>query len=483
MLLFSTLLRVVQSMTKEDFIQLAIDWNQGSPHEENVIPDLRWHGERNIRWGNERMWMAVEEYRNRDIVAIRYEQNKNGVIWGTDYVLNFKERKLSIRLDRSYAEGALVFDPSFSTPHFITMLISEGWLESDEQLEVTREPLYITEDSIDLLASIINRKIKCRLPVVYVSRRQEGGFPLDLDDLALRLKGIAHVLAEGEGELSSRLQKLCGGHHEYDGAVGVYYPGLATPGNGGHVRYLDHTSGGLDEEQTGAIVREITAYTNAQRVDPLYTWMGVRSSILFDRLVSQREERIAAEAARDQATQEADELISSIDDEISSLKRQITDLANENEALRCENIGLHGRLETTKNVPVLCYGKEKDFYQNEIRNLLLVALNEIRKTTPQNTRKHHVLRDVISANGGAEAAEAVFQKREATLKRLFNAYTGMTSPMRQELKQLGFTITEDGKHYKLTYYNDGRYWSAIAKTPSDWRGGKNDAMRLIRIIQ
>lgn len=68
-------------MTKDDFIRLAIEWNQGSPHPENIIPDIEWNGERNVRYGTENLWLAIEEYRNKNIIAIRYEKTEaDGVV-------------------------------------------------------------------------------------------------------------------------------------------------------------------------------------------------------------------------------------------------------------------------------------------------------------------------------------------------------------------------------------------------------------------
>ena len=482
MLLFSTLLNIRPGLTKDDFIRLAISWNQGSPHKENVIPNIVWNGERNIRWGDDRLWMAVEEYRNKNIVAIRYEKNKQGVIWDSDYVLNFNTMKLSIRLDRSYDESALDFDPRFSTPYFITTLISNGWLVPDGQLEISREPKIVTLESVDLLAGIINRNVKYRLPVVFVSRRPNGNHPVCLTRLADRLKGIAHVLAEGDAELSNALQSLCGGHNEYQGAVGVYYPGTATPGNGGHVRHLDRSYSGWETELENELVREISTYANAQRVDSLYTWMGVRNALLLDRFVSQKQKRVAAESARDMAAIEAEELLSSVDNEIEDLKRQISALGRENESLRYENQGLRSRLQASQGVPVLFYGHEQGFFKDEIKDFVLLALEDARKNALPQSRKSDVLRDVIEANGGAKSAHARMRDKEDMLKRLFKGYRTLTSPIRQELQRLGFTITDDGKHYKLTYHDDGRYWTAIAKTSSDVRAGNNDSTRLIRMI-
>ncbi|MBZ1353479.1 hypothetical protein LPB406_07820 [Streptococcus sp. LPB0406] len=54
----------------------------------------------------------------------------------------------------------------------------------------------------------------------------------------------------------------------------------------------------------------------------------------------------------------------------------------------------------------------------------------------------------------------------------------MNGKLKQELKQLGFTVTEDGKHYKLTYFDDNRYTITMAKTPSDGRAGKNNVSNI-----
>lgn len=77
-----------------------------------------------MRYGTENLWLAIEEYRNKNTVAIRYEKiESDGVVWDTDYVMNFDDMKMSIRLDRSFLEEALTMDAAFSTPHFITLLI------------------------------------------------------------------------------------------------------------------------------------------------------------------------------------------------------------------------------------------------------------------------------------------------------------------------------------------------------------------------
>lgn len=62
MLLFSTLLDINDTLTKEVFIKMVIEWNQGSPYANNVIPGIEWNGEMNIRFGEEGLWLEIEEY-------------------------------------------------------------------------------------------------------------------------------------------------------------------------------------------------------------------------------------------------------------------------------------------------------------------------------------------------------------------------------------------------------------------------------------
>lgn len=210
MLLFSTLLDINNSMTKDSFIELILEWNQRSPHENNIIKNIEWRGERNVRYGNDNLWLAIEEHSNQNIVAVRYEKKEeDGVIWDTDYVMNFNTMKMAIRLDRSYLEEALAIDPKFSTPHFITLLIDRGYIKNDGNLPVLRTPIIIDSENLELVADIINGKIRYRLPVVFISKTFYDEDPVNVRVLAGRLKGVAHVIVQQSNCTNSSLKSLC----------------------------------------------------------------------------------------------------------------------------------------------------------------------------------------------------------------------------------------------------------------------------------
>lgn len=171
MLLYSTTLHINDTLTRDGFIQLVIQWNQSSPHEDNVIPNINWNGEHNIRFGNESLWLDIEEYRNKNIIAVRFEKRvEDGAIWDTDYIMNFDSMKMTIQLDRGYTEDAQMEDLQFATPHFISMLIDGGYLTDDNGIPVLRQAISITEDNLSLITDVINGQSHYRLPIVYVTK-------------------------------------------------------------------------------------------------------------------------------------------------------------------------------------------------------------------------------------------------------------------------------------------------------------------------
>lgn len=498
MLLFSAMLQINRNLTKDKFIKLVIEWNQGSPYENNIIRGIDWHGERNVRYGNENLWLDIEEYQNQNIIAVRYEKREaDGVIWDTDYVMNFNTFRMVVRLDRSYTAEALSDDGKFSTPHFITLLIERGYLEDDDDLPVLRTPDTITKDRLEQLARIINGEKRYRLPVVYVSRTYNNEDPVNVKLLASRLKGAAHVLVQEDRETNYELKHLCDKKNEYYGAIGVYFPNPAISNK----RYLYRSAVGYDDFLMQKVVQLVIRYVNTQTVDMLYTWQGVNNCILMDRLQKQRDERAAAEAARRAAEEEklrildtlseeerrykteaveeakaaADKILEGFDDDLQKLQDQVDSLTKANEVLQYENQGLRAKLASTESVPLLYMGDEFEFYQEEIKDMILSVLDDAEKTLHPRSRRYDVVQNVVKSNN----YKKLNAKRAEELKRLLKDYHGMPGPLYQQLEDMGFQITSDGKHYKLTYYGDERYVFTLAKTPSDFRGGKNATQSII----
>lgn len=494
MLLFSTLLDINTTLDKDTFIKLVLEWNQGSPHENNIIKNISWNGERNVHYGDENLWLDIVEYRNQNIIAVRYEKrDENGIVWDTDYVMNFNSMKMAVRLDRSYTEDALTIDQKFSTPHFITLLINKGYIKEDGNLPVLRNPILISEKNIELLTDIINEKTHYRLPVVYISKTYFDEDPVNTKVLAGRLKGVAHVLVQESNCTNGKLRILCNSQNEYYGAIGIYYANSAI----GHRRYLYRTSAGMDTYLLEKVIRVVIQNSNAQLVGTLYTWQGVNNALLMDRLLSQKEERAEAEKARREALYEllelkeslgkaqesmkkealadakleADKILDGFEEDMQKLRNEISRLTRENEKLVYENMGLRLKLDSNTSVPILFMGNEDDFYQGEIKDLVLSAVKRELDATEPQTRRYDVLQDVMQAND----YQGISKQRADEAKRLLSNYDGMTPKVKKGLEEIGY-VFDESDHQKVKYYGDDRYTVIYASTPGDkGRGGKNNA--------
>ena len=83
MLLFSTLLEINDTMTKDSFIQLVLEWNQGSPHE-NIIQGIEWNGERNVRYGTEHCGLLSRNTEMRTLSRFAMKKPKQ-MVWLFDF--------------------------------------------------------------------------------------------------------------------------------------------------------------------------------------------------------------------------------------------------------------------------------------------------------------------------------------------------------------------------------------------------------------
>ena len=472
MLLYSTILSIRETLTKEVFLNLVIKWNLESPHKENIITELReWDGNRNKRYGNDWLWLHIEEYRNKNIIAVRFEKKEvSGAVWNTDYIMNFDDMQMAIRLDRSYTENALMEDTAFSTPHFLTMLIEGGYLEDDNGIPILRDGLNISEDNLDILTGIINGAEKYKLPVIYVSKTVYNHDPVDIRWLGSKLKGAAHILVESDKRLNKRIRTACDDMNEYNGGIGIYFP------NGLHRRFYYRAYTGSDKVLFDKVIRSVLQYVNAQTIPLLYTWPGVNNSLLEDRLLSQRQERQEAESAREKAENEIQEYLGAFDEDLEKYKKQIDELTRANTSLQMENQCLRAKLSGAESVPVLFLGDEDEFFQGEIKEMLLDAVSEALKGTKDKTRRADVLKDILENNG----YQNIREERGQQIKNMFAGYKSLTSALRQQLVDLGFEITSDGKHYRLAYYGDNRYKTTISKSGSDHREGRNIALAILK---
>lgn len=473
MLQFTTTLFLKDSFTKKDFLELVIEWNQGSIHPENIIPNLEWNGEYNVHFGSNDLWLESVEYENGNIVAVRYEKtDKNGIVWDSDYIVDFNMHKMVIRLDKSYSENADLVNPGFSTPHFITLMIEKGYLADDGNLPVNRTPIGIDCPSAAFLHRILTGQRQYRLPIIYVSKCDSGSYPVNLSWLSSRLKGAAHVMAQKNVADSKAITWRCGGCNPQNGEIAILY----YSGNELKKQFFNYSENMDKQQLLDGIVSATLELLLLRKTKILDTWQGVNNAVLSERLERQRLERNEAEESYKKNEDEIYLLCESYEEDIENLKKHNEELLNKIGALENENAGLRFKQQSYGNNPIIYAGNEKEYFPDEIRMLVLASLKDAAENMKEESRRRHIILDILQNN----KYNPILEERHQKIKNLLKGYTTMSGAMKQELIDMGFDISDDGKHYKLTYFGDNRYMSVLSKTASDFRSGKNNAAVICR---
>lgn len=262
--------------------------------------------------------------------------------------------------------------------------------------------------------------------------------------------------------------------NEYNGTIGVYYPSQTES----HRRFFSKIPlDGYDEALVERVIRNVVEYSNAKRVAPLYTWEGIKSAVFQEEWSHQRQRRVAAETEVEKTRQETDELLDMVSQENDVLKSEIERLTRQNEALTNENHGFRTKLAVSEEkYPILFQGNESEIYPNEIREMVLDLVCEAKDKAPMKSRRRDVYTDILECNG----YKGITKKKKSEVKRLFSGYSYMSPSLQQGLKDFGLAVEKGGKHYKISFPRDDRYWTTISQTGSDHREGKNIAARIIR---
>ena len=465
MLLFATTVVLKKDVSTDDFLALVIEWNKRvNQYDNNMIENIRWDGSRNAVFEDELHKLEFLEYAAGHIMAVRYTKNSDSAVWYTEYILNEESRKLSIRLQRSYIEDALDVSANFSTPYFIKMLVDKEWLEDDRDLPILyQESIVESETDLNLMAEIILGKIDHSLPVVYISKRFMGTDPTDVKKMAFYLKGAAHVFVEENPKLARSLFDLCGHEGAYNGSILIVYP------TGKKVKYPYQAPKHDEDRMMAKVVSAVINDTKLHLPATLTTWDDVNYAVVQNKMKDAVERQAAAEAEKDEVYtligEENKELQNYIDEQkeiIDSQARELADLRSRIGKKDAENA-------------LLQRGDESDIYSGEVEDFVLEILNDAYNNSVEGTRRHDVLKDLLNRNEYKKRGE----KRRERL-RVLDTYNGMRGPVKQELLDLGFDITDDGKHIKLIYGGDERYICILAKTPSDHREGKNARSQIAR---
>ncbi|MGJ3250497.1 MAG: hypothetical protein ACFE0J_05110 [Elainellaceae cyanobacterium] len=181
---------------------------------------------------------------------------------------------------------------------------------------------------------------------------------------------------------------------------------------------------------------------------------------------------------KEKVRQEADDLYQnieqSIEEKTKELEVKLGRLRDENTQLKFElrnKIIKPVKPELESGSTIALNITEKDLYRQEIKEKLLESLKESLRNIPENSRREHVISDIISNN----SVHTQRDEFKSQIQNLFRSYTSMNPKIKSALETMGFEIVAQSNHYKIVFRDDPRYTFTFAKTPSDRRAGRNIA--------
>lgn len=464
MLLCSSRIPVSEELTVDAFVALAVEWVTSSRN--YSFDPFEWDGSTDYTcFGKKQEIFQVGLFDEESICAVHFKAIDNREItWTTDFILDYKNCILAFQLYRDAPEDIDYVHPVFSLPSLVKKIISAGYAASDKGLEVTDRPILVHEEDVDEMAKIILRNVIYNMPVVYMSCESDGHCIVNPYMVAEKLNGVAHVVFETTRSVSFSLRDKTDGNNPYAGAVEFFY-------SNGSRRFLPTQLSGTHSHKVYTIVNTVFEHLNQLRVEDRFSWSQLQSNKLRKQLSAtiQKKEQDSKEYELLEHTYE--DILAEKDSQIKRLSDQ---LSSANNTIR----QLEAQLSVVERTPALVVGVEQDLYPFEQQSFLMELLEKEFGSVANNSRKQHILNSLIAAN----RCENTVDEKRTRIKACLHGYTKMTPAISKELEEIGFILSEAGKHIKLVFGEDSRYTGTLSKTGSDHRAGDNTAHDLIRSI-
>ena len=397
--------------------------------------------------------------------AVHFKAVDNREIsWTTDFILDCANHILAFQLYRDAPEDVDYVHPVFSLPVLVRKIISAGYAASDKGLEVTDKPTLARDEDADDMARIILRETVYNMPVVYMSCESDGHCVVNPYMVAEKLNGVAHVVFETTRSLSFSLRDKTDGRNPYAGAIEIFY-------SNGNRKFLPVQMSGTHSQKVYTIVNTVFEHLNQLRVEDRFSWSQLQSDKL-------RKQLSAAIQKKEQDSKEYQLLERMYEELLAEKESQIKRLSDQLFSANNTIAQLEAQLSAVERTPVLAIGEEQDLYPFEQQSMLVELLEKELRVVAKGSRKQHILSSVATAN----KCEDTVEKKRARIKVCLHGYTRMTPAISKELEEIGFALSEDGKHIKLVFAEDPRYTGTLSKTGSDFRAGDNTAHDLLRSI-
>jgi hypothetical protein len=401
------------------------------------------------------------------VIGVRHEMpDPQGRIWRTENVLTNTGSAASLRVKGQCV--ALSNDVEVSVPkkpYFIKLALNDGWGESDGSFEVADKPIFLSPGCIEVASKIVTGTHDTNLPIIYVSAIGQNKWHIDVERLAFKLGGVAHVVVEPNEEFSRELNESACLRNPYGGTIAICLPTKGTVRKyylGGHFP--------TERLLLEAVERGVISLSSRRSVHGAWDWLALQEQ-------HARNLREKLKASNDTTI---DEYVKVFDEDLEEKDRLIAELQ-----IEVERLSQSHAEKSEIGDSVLSSGLINDLgveiYEGEFSDRLRSAiklLSEGNEVKNFNSRTQGVIKKFLEITQFTGRSVELIRR----IKAASNDTTTMPKKLGRLLVDLGYEKTSDNKHLKYTPSKQlfGLGPEILPSSPSDVRAGKNRASDFIK---
>ena len=479
----------------------------------------------------------------KDYLGFLFTNTQLGRSWNTRvaFCRNTKHVQCFVSLECDLQKGASL--PSISKPKILDYLIK--FQDGDGGLDITDKPHIIEYNDISKAKCALTAKLGNVLPIVYLSC-SERTHSLKPSEVAKKLFGVAHVLAEKDKTIYERLRiDMKGANYPKRGEIGICYQGQPidifnrysvvdwseNPETLVQDIFLKILKKNLSlkfnftwDDFLDAQTKFTVEQTEKERLAKIQTVEKMRNELAASKSTTEElskqvkklmQELEAISKERDQYKDEHaryimleklyksckeerdswENLAIQSDDKRIAAEKELADAKQSLHNTNVKNAALEKNFNTasSKNVQNLPLVMPKDIqmfpdeYKCQLISILRLAQKNVRKTTiSPKMRTADIIEKILAANVNAMNCYEEMNKNKEILESVAKQQNLNSSDGTKAMKPFNMEIVKKGNnHGKIRFVKDESesFLGSEASTASETaRGGKNQAADLVKAM-
>lgn len=450
----------------------------------HISPDFLTSG-RELNIKNHRAFIRtynafLDNEKRYSILISHPDKMVKGRQWITEIGIKQNDHRLniSILLETSEISTRIQEIPSTTKPKLVNLLHEAGLL-SDATIGLNSIEISDNLESFRNFKQEVYNKDRV-YPIVLISKSSKTHkFLVDFKLVSTQLLGLAKLFYINENVNTYNFESELGKEFSvWDGSVRIIYP------NGRTVLFRSYEIKSLESERkvfSQELLSYITHTTNGYKKSEHFSpsdLRAIRYRNQRDILKNKQKSNTADLNEYNDLLEEQEKLIKELEDRLKKSQEENLDLEIIIEDTKKAINDKEFYIQTLKSNKIdnsgkalICYGKENDLYDNEIREFIIKAVEHYQNGIEinQNSRLSVLIRDILENNITSNNADILKEK----CKRIFTNYEKVNPKMEGQLREIGLCIVKGKTHNELKFIKDDRFKVTFSQSTSDKiRAGK-----------